>query len=172
MGCEFWGDWAHVSGQTCGLNFISLSLALALSLTLFLSISFYLSPPSPPSLHTDAQAAVRAEMRVAPPCPGSMVFFVKCAHPESEMIVTQVWSEDLGGTDAFEFEILQDDGTDRLPSRESIATAVDVAMLPKSIGGTKVSTDEHGMEDATYSRGVLHPSVTEILAAFAQGGKQ
>ena len=85
--------------------------------------------------------------------------------------MTQVWSEDLGGTDAFDFEILQDDGTDELSLCESVATAVDVAMLPKSIGGTKVSTDKHGVGDATYSRGIAHPSVTALLAAFAQGGR-
>ena len=45
---------------------------------------------------------------------------------------------------------------------------VDVAMLPKAIGGDAVSVDEDGKEDATYTLGVGHPTWSEFLKGFGK----
>ena len=61
----------------------------------------------------------------------------------------------------FEYEILVP-GTD-LRGRASIADLVDVALLPKAIGGDAVSKDEDGKEDETCTRNMKHPTLTEFL---------
>ena len=61
----------------------------------------------------------------------------------------------------FKFEILAP-GTD-LRVRASVADAVDVAMLPKAIGGHAVSVDAEGNEDETYTLGVQHPTLSAFL---------
>ena len=61
----------------------------------------------------------------------------------------------------FNFEALVP-GTD-LRSRPSVTELVDVALLPKAIGGDKVTVDENGEEDETCTRGAGHPRLSEFL---------
>ena len=63
----------------------------------------------------------------------------------------------------FNHEILTP-GTD-IRTRTSITDIVDIAMLPKAIGGDAVSVDEDGKEDETYTRGLRFPT----LSAFLEG---
>ena len=63
----------------------------------------------------------------------------------------------------FNFEILVP-GTD-LRERASVSDLVDVAMLPKAIGGDAVSKGPDGKEDETYTLGIGHPT----LSAFLKG---
>ena len=63
----------------------------------------------------------------------------------------------------FNYEILVP-GTD-LRERASVSDLVDVAMLPKAIGGEAVSTGPDGKEDETYTLGIAHPT----LSAFLKG---
>ena len=66
-----------------------------------------------------------------------------------------------GGGYKFDFEILPV-GCD-LREMASVTALVDVAMLPKAIGGNAVSQDEEGNEDEGFSRGVGHPTISEFL---------
>ena len=88
------------------------------------------------------------------------------------MIVNQVWDEDgLAGAGKFDFEILHDDGSTQLSSYASVTDVVDIAMLPKAIGGTKVSfVDDNGRGDETYSRGVEHPSFLALMGGLTNLG--
>ena len=63
----------------------------------------------------------------------------------------------------FNFEILVP-GTD-LRERASVSDLVDVAMLPKAIGGDAVSKGPDDKEDETYTLGIGHPT----LSAFLKG---
>ena len=66
----------------------------------------------------------------------------------------------------FKYEILVP-GTD-LRGRASITGLVEVALLPKAIGGDAVSKDEDGKEDETCTRNMKHPALTEFLEALTE----
>ena len=53
-------------------------------------------------------------------------------------------------------------GTD-LRERASITELVDIALLPKSIGGEAVSVDADGHEDKNNVRGVEHSPLSALL---------
>ena len=63
----------------------------------------------------------------------------------------------------FNYEILVP-GTD-LRERSSITEKVDIALLPKVIGGDAVCVDTDGKEDETCTRGFPYPR----LSAFLEG---
>ena len=50
-----------------------------------------------------------------------------------------------------------------LRENANITALIDVALLPKAIGGNAVSIDEDGREDETYTRGVGHARVSAML---------
>ena len=68
----------------------------------------------------------------------------------------------------FNYEILVP-GTD-LRERASIAELVDIAILPKSIGGEAVSVDADGNEDENNVRGVEYPTLSAYLERLGTGG--
>ena len=68
----------------------------------------------------------------------------------------------------FNYEILVP-GTD-LRERASIAELVDIAILPKSIGGEAVSVDADGNEDENNIRGMEHPRLSAFVERLGMGG--
>ena len=66
----------------------------------------------------------------------------------------------------FNYEILVP-GTD-LRERASIAELVDIAILPKSIGGEAVSVDADGNEDENNVRGVEQPTMSALLEKLGE----
>ena len=50
-----------------------------------------------------------------------------------------------------------------LHEHASVVDIVEIANLPKAIGGEAVSVDEDGNEDETYTRGVGQPTLSEFL---------
>ena len=66
----------------------------------------------------------------------------------------------------FNYEILVP-GTD-LRERASIAELVDIAILPKSIGGEAVSVDADGNEDENNVRGVEQPTLSALLEKLGE----
>ena len=58
-------------------------------------------------------------------------------------------------------------GTD-LGKEKSVTDAVDMAMLPKAIGGGAVSVGEDGAEDEHCSRGFDHPTVSTFVAGLGE----
>ena len=66
----------------------------------------------------------------------------------------------------FNYEILVP-GTD-LRERALIAEIVDIAILPKSIGGEAISIDADGNEDENNVRGVEHPTLSTILESLGE----
>ena len=61
-------------------------------------------------------------------------------------------------------------GTD-LRETESVTSIVDVAQLPKSIGGDLVTIDEDGKEDERCCRGVKQPKVWAFVKQFEDENK-
>ena len=72
------------------------------------------------------------------------------------------------GVGKLEVEILTP-GTN-LREHAPISAIVDVATLPKAIGGDAVFIDEDGKEDETCTRGVAHPTVSTFLADLEHQG--
>lgn len=79
-----------------------------------------------------------------------------------KMIVDMVRA---GSGYGFDHEILAP-GTD-LRSRASVTDLVEVAMLPKVIGGDAFTVDEDGKEDETCTRGCGQPSLSQFLKGLA-----
>ena len=50
----------------------------------------------------------------------------------------------------------------------TVTEVVDVAKLPRAIGGDAVSFDKDGKEDDTYTLGVEHPTWSEFLKGFGE----
>ena len=50
-----------------------------------------------------------------------------------------------------------------LHKHAKVADIVEIATLPKAIGGEAVSVDADGKEDETYTRGVGHPTLSIFL---------
>ena len=61
----------------------------------------------------------------------------------------------------FKYEIFAP-GTN-LSESDLISDSIDIAILPKAIGGEAIAVDEDGEEDETYTRGVRHPTLSEFL---------
>ena len=72
----------------------------------------------------------------------------------------------LGSGYTFPFTILNP-GTDPRENEE-VTDVVDVALLPKAIGGDAVSVDEDGEEDETCVRGFHHQRLSELLKGLEQ----
>jgi hypothetical protein len=61
-------------------------------------------------------------------------------------------------------------GTD-LREQESVTRAVDFSMLPRVLGGDKVTIGKDGAEDETCSHGFGHPSVIDFVRELeVEGG--
>ena len=52
--------------------------------------------------------------------------------------------------------------------REHVAEVVNVAILPKAIGGDAVTVDKKGEEDEHCSHGAMHPRLSVFLAELEQ----
>ena len=66
----------------------------------------------------------------------------------------------------FDYDILAS-GTN-LRESDLIPDSIDIAILPKAIGGAATSVDEDGKEDETYTRGVRHPTLSEFLKGLGE----
>ena len=66
----------------------------------------------------------------------------------------------------FDFEILPI-GTN-LRELASVTAVVEIAVLPKAIGGEAISIREDGKEDETYTRGVEHPTWSALVKSVQQ----
>ena len=66
----------------------------------------------------------------------------------------------------FGFEALAP-GTD-LRKHALVVDLVDVAVLPKAIGGDAISVGKDGKEDETGTLGVEHPTLSAFLKAFEE----
>ena len=66
----------------------------------------------------------------------------------------------------FAFEALAP-GTD-LRKHALVVDLVDVAVLPKAIGGDAISVGKDGKEDETGTLGVEHPTLSAFLKAFEE----
>ena len=66
----------------------------------------------------------------------------------------------------FAFEVLAP-GTD-LRKHASVVDLVDIAILPKAIGGDATSVDKDGKEDETCTLGVEHPTLSVLLQGFEE----
>lgn len=111
---------------------------------------------------TDLQAAGDVGSRVSPRTAGAMTFLVN--FPVFwKMCLDMVKA---GSGIEIDYEILVP-GTD-LRKFSSVTDVVDVAMLPKAIGGDVASIDEDGKEDETYTVGVGHPTLSAFLNGFGE----
>ena len=66
----------------------------------------------------------------------------------------------------FDFEALAP-GTD-LRKHASIMDLIDIAILPKAIGGDATSFDNNGKEDETCTLGVEHPTWSAFLKGLGE----
>ena len=66
----------------------------------------------------------------------------------------------------FKYEILAP-GTS-LRESDLIPDSIDIAVLPKVIGGEATSVDEDDEEDETYTRGIRHPTLSEFLKGLGE----
>ena len=57
--------------------------------------------------------------------------------------------------------------TTEISEASEVTDVVDVTILPKVLGGTKVSKRDGGEEDETYTHGVEHPSMWALLTDLA-----
>ena len=107
--------------------------------------------------NTDFQAGGDAVARAFPDPAGSITFLVNFP-AYAKMCLDMIKA---GSGYVFNFEALVP-GTD-LRKRASVLDVVDVAMLPKAIGGDATSVDNDGKEDETCTLGVEHPTLSAFL---------
>ena len=107
--------------------------------------------------NTDFQAGGDATGRAVPNPAGSITFLVN--FPAYVKMCLDMIKAGSGYT--FNFEALAP-GTD-LRKHASVIDMVDVAMLPKAIGGDATSVDNDGKEDETCTLGVEHPTLSAFL---------
>ena len=112
---------------------------------------------------TDLQAAGGSLQRASPRIPQALTILVN---------FPQFWKMcfdmvKTGSGYEFKYRILAP-GTNL---RESglIPDSVDIANLPKAIGGGAISFDENGKEDETCTQGVRHPTLSEFLKSLGEG---
>ena len=105
-----------------------------------------------------AQGASSASRSVTPPQAGSMAFLVN--FPPFWKMLIDMLARGSGFT--LKHEILVP-GQD-LRAHEGVARAVDIAVLPKAIGGDAVSVDEEsGEEDERCALGFQHPRISTFM---------
>ena len=118
-----------------------------------------------PTFYADAHEAEDAQKRVAPPCPGSVVFFVRNSIFSLGAMLEEFLDDDYfadGSGNGFVFRVF--DAKTHLSLQQPVTDLLDVAMLPAAIGGDATSFDDKdGEADEHYSRGVAHPSLTEFF---------
>ena len=66
----------------------------------------------------------------------------------------------------FDFKMLRP-GTD-LSKEKLVTDAVNMAMLPKAIGGEAVCVDEDGAEDENCCRGFAHVKILAFMSEFEE----
>ena len=122
------------------------------------------SAPHSRSRTKDMQAVGEILKRVAPPVAQSVRVLVN--FPLFwKMVIDMVKA---GSGYEFKYEIVVP-GAD-LRERASIAELVDIAILPKSIGGEAVSVDADSNEDENNVRGVEHPTFSALLEKLEMEG--
>ena len=109
--------------------------------------------------NTDTQAGADAIARSFPDPAGTITFLVN--FPIFAKMVLDMIKAGSGFT--FDFEALAP-GTD-LRKHASIVDLIDIAILPKAIGGDALSVGKDGKEDETCTLGLEHPT----LSAFVKG---
>ena len=118
-----------------------------------------------PTFCVDAHEAEDAQKRVAPPCPGSVAFFVRNSNFSLGAMLEEFLDDDYfaaGSSNGFVFRVF--DAETHLSLQQPVTDLLDVAMLPAAIGGDATSFDEEdGKADEHYSRGVAHPSLMEFF---------
>ena len=108
------------------------------------------------------QAAGDVLKRATPPIPNSLRILVN--FPLFwKMLIDMVKA---GSGYSFNYEIFVP-GAD-LRERASITDIVDIAMLPKAIGGDAVSIDKDGNEDETCTRGIEIPTLSQFLNSLEE----
>ena len=107
--------------------------------------------------NTDLQAGSDAIGRAFPAPAGSITFLVNFP-AYAKMCLDMIKA---GSGYVFNFEALVP-GTD-LRKHASVLHLVDVAILPKAIGGDATSVDNDGKEDETCTLGVEHPTLSAFL---------
>ena len=112
--------------------------------------------------NTDFQTGGDATGRAVPNPAGSITFFVN--FPAFAKFVFDMIKAGSGFT--FNFELLAP-GTD-LRKHASVLDLVDVAILPKAIGGDATSVDKDGKEDGTCTLGVERPTLSAFLKGLGE----
>lgn len=112
--------------------------------------------------NTDLQTASSAYKRTFPDPVGNMTFFVNFPF-YAKMCLDMIR---LGSGYDIKFTLLSP-GTD-LRKHAPIADLVDVAILPKVIGGEAVSVDADGKVDESKTRGVDHLTLSAFLKGFEE----
>ena len=144
---------------------ISLSLCVFLYLSTFsafFSVSPSVSYPKYPTFTTnpDVQVAAEARKRLAPPMPGSTSILVN--FPTFWKMCLDMITAGSGYT--FSYEIVSI--TTNIGNCKVVTDVVEVEMLPKALGGSKVSNHDDGEDDETYTHGVGHPTLAEFVAGL------
>ena len=112
--------------------------------------------------NADFQAGGDATGRAVPNPPGSITILVN--FPVYAKMVLDMIKAGSGFT--FDFEALAP-GTD-LRKHASVMDLIDIAILPKAIGGDATSFDENGKEDETCTLGVEHPTWSAFLKGLGE----
>ena len=112
--------------------------------------------------NADLQAGGDALGRACPVPAGTITFLVN--FPIFAKMVLDMIKAGSGFT--FDFEALAP-GTD-LRKHASIVDLIDIAILPKAIGGDATSFDENGKEDETCTLGVEHPTWSAFLKGLGE----
>ena len=113
--------------------------------------------------NADLQEGGDALGRGCPNPPGTITFFVNFPF-YAKMVLDMIKAGsgiDLG------YDMLLAQGTD-LRKHASVLHLVDVAILPKAIGGDAKSVDKDGKEDETCTLGVEHPTLSAFLKGLGE----
>ena len=112
--------------------------------------------------NTDLQVGSEAMGRAFPNSAGSITFLVNFP-AYAKMCLDMLKA---GSGYVFNFEALVP-GTD-LRKHASVMDLVDVAMLPKAIGGDATTAGKDGKEDETCTLGVEHPTWSAFLKGLGE----
>ena len=121
-------------------------------------------------LRIDAHEVEDSQKRVAPPCPGSIAFFVRTSIFSWGAMIDELLDDDDvadASGNGFAFKVFGAE-TD-LSRQQPVTDLLDIEMLPAAIGGDSTSFDENGEADEHYSRGVPHPSLMEFSQTLGPG---
>ena len=112
--------------------------------------------------NADSQAGADAVARAFPDSAGAITFLVN--FPAYVKMCLDMIKAGSGYT--FDFEALAP-GTD-LRKHASVMDLVDIAILPKAIGGDAISFDKNGKEDETCTLGVEHLTWSAFLKGLGE----